>query len=303
MKNSFILNNGNKIPKVGLGTYRLSDEDLLKETIHNALSIGYRHIDTAFKYNNEEKIVNILKNLFKNKEYNRNDLFITSKMWCTEIEPIESVQESLKKLKTNYLDLYLIHFPVTFTLNEEKMPFFDENGFYVHEEYKIEEIWRKMEKLVEEGLTKSIGVSNFGINTLKRILKICKIKPAVNQIEIHPYLQQKEMIDFCVKNDILIVGHSTLGGSATKKEDAPVLLNDEVLNSISKKYKVTSSKIILSWLVQKNICVIPKSTKYDHLKDNFELIYLEKEDFDKIEGIKKTYRFNHPNYFKMSIYE
>ncbi|KCZ77392.1 hypothetical protein H311_01597 [Anncaliia algerae PRA109] len=299
----FNLNNKNQIPKIGLGTYKLNDQKILQKTIESAIEIGYRHIDTAYKYNNEEKIGIILKDMFHKNLIKRRELFITSKMWCTETEPLDALKESLKKLQLDYLDLYLIHFPVTFDLDEKKNPYFDNDGYYVTKEFEIEKIWSKMEELVGLGLVKSIGVSNFGINMLKRILKVCKIKPAVNQVEMHPYLQQKELFNFCKNNDIRIVAHSALGGSATKKGNEPELLRDPILLKIAQKYEVCASKIILSWLIQKGICIIPKTTKLNHLRENFFVIKLNENDIEEIENIKICYRFNHPTYFNINIYE
>lgn len=271
-KETILLNNKERIPVKGLGTYTMKEYKDIKESIENALEIGYRHFDTAYRYENESNMGKVLQDLFKKGKIQRKDLFITTKFWNTQRDPLKGIEQSLKDLQLDYVDLYLIHFPVMFKLDENGNTIKDKDGFNLTEEFDIKFLWGRMEEIVKEGLAKSIGVSNFGIKTLTKLLKDCKIKPQVNQIEVHPYFQQRELIEFCNKNDIKIVSFSSFGGTTFLKEDSPKLSEDETLKKIAEKYQVSVFNVILSWLLSKGICIIPRSKKYDHLKENYNTI-------------------------------
>ncbi|CAG2100815.1 unnamed protein product [Medioppia subpectinata] len=181
------LNNSLEMPVIGLGTWQLTDKKVLTKAINTAIDSNYRHIDTAAIYNNEDTIGEILEDLFENNVVKREELFITSKLWNSDHEDVRNACEtSLKKLKLDYLDLYLIHWPVS-SIGE----------------FNLKDVWTAMESLVIERKVKSIGVANFGIKNLTHLLSFCTIKPVVNQIEFHPYLPQREIRSFCSKHDIL----------------------------------------------------------------------------------------------------
>ncbi|KAK6090985.1 hypothetical protein P3W45_000230 [Vairimorpha bombi] len=283
------LNSGYEMPMIGLGTWMNQDENKLEESIRNAIKVGYRHIDTALIYENEKMIGKILKKIFSEGEIKREDLFITSKLWNSYHDnPELGIKTSLKDLQLDYLDLYLIHWPVKFKADENCVSKKTEQGDDILDEFDCLGVWRNMEKLVENRLAKSIGVANFGIKNCSKILDACKIKPAVNQFEIHPYLTQNELVDYCKQNNIQVISYSSLGGTVPNKIRVK---EDPEIIKISEKYKKTVLQVILSWLIQRDILVIPKSTSESHIKENGEIFTLEDEDFNRISELNSDYRY------------
>ncbi|KAF7684270.1 Aldose reductase [Astathelohania contejeani] len=290
------LNNGLEIPLVGLGTWKMLGLKKLRSTIGTAIEIGYRHIDTAMIYGNEKDIGIVLQELIREGRITREELFITSKLWNSDHEnPMAAIKRTLSDLQTEYLDLYLIHWPVTFrTMNGEVLTY--DNNDPIIGNFDPVEVWKKMEHLVKMGYTKSIGVANFGIKNLTAILDNCTIIPAVSQFECHPYLKQIQLIDFCQKNHIQVVSHTTLG-SSDKPSYAPEMVDDPMIVALAQKYNITPVQLILSYITTKNICVIPKSTNKEHLRENFNLVRLDQTTMDLINSINKTYRYVDPMKF------
>ena len=250
-----ILIQGQAVPLLGLGTYALRGKDC-ERTVETALSIGYRHIDTAQFYGNELAIGIALQNT----NFPRAELFITTKVWPSNFSKrnfIPSVEKSLEELKMDYVDLLLIHWPREDNTNRETT------------EYLLQ--------CHELKYAKNIGVSNFNIGQLKQAQKQAPI--FCNQIEYHPYSQNVEMLEYGRKNDILVTAYSPL--SVGK------LRNDMNLKSIGKKYDKSSSQIALRWLVQQNIAAIPKASSPEHLKENLHIFGFElsEEDMRKISGL------------------
>ncbi|CAD24968.1 ALDOSE REDUCTASE [Encephalitozoon cuniculi GB-M1] len=285
------LNNGKEIPTVGLGTWGMEDEAVLEGAIRNALSLGYRHIDTAFIYGNEKMIGNILKKLFDEGVVQRKDLFITSKLWNTFHGcPEDGLRRSLNDLQMDYVDLYLIHWPVTFD------PAPDGTVESCGKKYNVGKfdavgVWKKMEALVDLGLAKSIGISNFGKANTEKILGTCRICPAAIQIELHPYLNQKELVEFMKSKGIQVISYSSLGsapGSSAKVRD------DKTIKAIAKKYGCAPSQIILSYITAQGICVIPKSRSKEHLRENIDLKELSREDISAIDALNTGHRYVDP---------
>ncbi|WUR02598.1 aldose reductase [Vairimorpha necatrix] len=284
------LNNGKEMPMLGLGTYKINTEKSVEDALRNALKCGYRHIDTALLYENEIFIGKALLKIFKEGLVKREELFITSKLWNTYHEdPERGIRTTLNNLQMDYIDLYLVHWPVKFKTNENFESLKNEKGEIILDEFECVKLWNKMEKLLEKGLTKSIGVANHGEHNLQLILKECKIKPVVNQVEINPYLSQEGLVDFCHKNGINVISYSSFGGPTKSKYN---LREDEELIKISKKYNKTVSQVILSWLIKRDIMVIPKSTSEEHIKENAGIFDIEDEDMKKISGLNKNFRFN-----------
>lgn len=207
-------------------------------------------------------------------------------------------EKSLREWKLKFFDLYLIHWPFCFKSDESTgSTLYDENGVAVIDEsFTIEDTWRAMEELVELGLVKNIGVSNFSINLLQRILSIpnLKIKPTLNQVELHPYLPQEELRKFCAENEIVIEAYSSLGSG---KE--PSLLQDETILAVSVEEQITPSSVLLSWARQQNIPVIPKSCNPSRIFDNFNHHTLSPQSIHKINSIRKRHRYIDPlNFWK-----
>ena len=256
------LNNGKEIPSIGFGTFRLKEE--VEYVVINAIEVGYKMIDTASSYLNEEYVGNAIKKT----KVDRKDLFITGKLWndSREFEKIvEACKETLKKLNVDYLDLYLVHWPAS--------PILYPNWKEINAN-----VWKALEYLYEEGLVKSIGVSNFKKSQLEELMKVAKIKPMVNQIEFHIGFMQEETLKYCQENDILVEAWSPCGGGK--------LLKKEIIKEMAEKYNVSPAKLCLRWCVEHGVIPITKSTNIDRMKDNFNLydFKISKEDMDILDS-------------------
>ncbi|MBI2523012.1 aldo/keto reductase [Candidatus Woesearchaeota archaeon] len=253
------LNNGIKIPILGLGMWQIPNGKVCEEAVLSALNTGYRHIDTAAAYKNEESVGNAIKK----SNIPRKELFITTKLWNDDHNnPKKAFNESLKKLQLDYVDLYLIHFPVP----------------------ERNRSWEILEKIYKSGKAKAIGVSNFTIRHLKELLESSDIVPAVNQVEFHPYLYQKELLDFCNEKGIKLEAYSPL--THGKK------LNDVKLVEIAKKYNKSAAQVLIKWGLQHYLIVIPKSSKKDRIIENSYVFDFElsKEDMKKLDGFNENLR-------------
>ena len=285
------LNDGNQIPAIGIGTWK-SNPDELYNAIYHAIKVGYRHIDCAWIYGNESIVGDAISTAIKDGLVNREELFITGKLWndSHEADKVESAcKESLKNLQLDYLDLYLIHWPVA--SKELK------SEFIALEEMPLEITWGAMEKLVSSGLVKSIGTSNFSISKLQNILQIANIKPAMNQVEVHPFLQQDELINFCKSQDIMITAYAPLGSfdrpDIMKMKDEPILIKNPLVLGIAEKHNITPAGVLLAWGLSRGLCLIPKSTTPSRIEENLTAtnITLDQEDIEKIQSLNLDYRF------------
>lgn len=256
------LNNGKEIPSIGFGTFRLKEE--VEDVVINAIEVGYKMIDTASSYLNEEYVGNAIKKA----NVDRKDLFITGKLWndSRDFEKIkEACKETLKKLNVEYLDLYLVHWPASPVL-------------YPNWKEINANVWKALEYLYEEGLVKSIGVSNFKKSQLEELMKVAKIKPMINQIEFHIGFMQEETLKYCQENDILVEAWSPCGGGK--------LLKKEIIKEMAEKYNVSPAKLCLRWCVEHGVIPITKSTNIDRMKDNFNLydFKISKEDMNILDS-------------------
>ena len=289
--------NGDQMPILGLGTWKSSSSDVY-EVVNDALKIGYRHIDCAAIYGNEPGVGQALTETFNEGIVKRDEVWVTSKLWNNGHAP-EDVQPTLEKtlsdLNLEYLDLYLVHWPIAYKKHVQYHTSADD--FISLEELPISDTWRKMEEMIGKGLCKHIGVSNFSIKKLKALLKTATIKPEMNQIELHPYLQQPAMLDFCKNNSIHLTGYAPLGSSdrpaRLKVDNEPVLINDSVIKEIADRNGITPAQTLLSWAVHRETSVIPKSVKMERLKENLGAaqVSLSKQDIREIETLDKHRRY------------
>ena len=270
------LNNDLTCPIIGLGTTRMKD---VEEVVYQSIKDGTRLIDTASKYENEVEVGKGINKAIKEGIVKREDLFVVTKMWLNEKEdPEKALKSSLERLQLEYVDLYLDHWPSGKCYNGK-------NDFKF---ISIKDIWPKMEKLVEQGLTKSIGVSNYNVQNLLIILSLCKIKPVANQVEFHPYLYQKDLKEFCDKENIKIISYYPLikGVNFKKrfekimKEKNLDLLNEDIVLNLAKKYGKTPGQIILNWHIHLGVIPIPGTSNPERMRENLESSEFKMDDKD-----------------------
>lgn len=294
----FSLYNGSKIPCIGLGTFGSDSvpNETVAATVKNAIYSGYRHIDCASVYGNESEIGTVFNEIIKSGFVKREDLWITSKVWNNmHDQVVESCKNSLRDLRIDYLDLFLVHWPLP-NYHPPKCDVSSRSPLakpYMHEEYM--KTWRQMEKLVKTGMVKNIGTSNMTIPKLKLLLRDAEIKPSCNEMEIHPHFQQNDLFDYCVKNKIQPVAYCPLGSPSRPDRDRTpqdtVDLEDDVLIKIAKRLNTTPAAVAIRWAVQRGQIPIPFSV--NHYFDNIEAVIkvtLTQEDMIEISQIDKNCR-------------
>ncbi len=266
LQDTTTLHNGVKMPWFGIGVFKVEEGPELVNAVKTAIKHGYRSVDTAAIYENEEGVSKGIQEGLKEAGISREELFVTSKVWNADLgyeSTIAAYETSLKKLGLEYLDLYLIHWPV---------------------EGKYRDAWRALETLYKEGRVKAIGVSNFQIHHLEDLMKDAEIKPMVNQVERHPRLTQKELQAFCQNNGIQLEAWSPLMQGQ--------LLDNEVLQEIADKHNKSVAQIILRWDLQHGVVIIPKSTKEHRIVENANVFDFEltKEEMQIIDDLNQNYR-------------
>ncbi|MGA4517344.1 aldo/keto reductase [Solibacillus silvestris] len=268
------LANGAEMPYLGLGVYKMTDRDETLEAIEAALDLGYRAIDTAALYYNEEEVGEAIRH----SPVPREDLFVTTKVWNSDQgydNTLRAFETSLKKLDMDYVDLYLTHWPV---------------------EHKYVDTYRAIERLYDEKLIRVTGVSNHHEHHLKTILATCNVAPMVNQIEAHPYLTQEPLRAFCEQQQIAVTAWSPLGRGK--------VLNDETIIRIADEYNVSPAQIILRWHLQNDVIIIPKSVTASRIKENSELYHFEltNETMQQLNALNRNERFGqNPDNFKFDF--
>lgn len=275
------------IPPLGLGTWK-SPAGRVGRAVREALAIGYRHIDCAPIYGNEEQIGEALAGWTGRRE----DLWITSKLWNDAHFPDAvrpALERSLRALRLDYLDLYLIHWPIHFRrgvgIPKSRADYLPPDAV------PPAETWRALEDCVRAGLTRRIGVCNFSLPRLAALIETAAIKPAALQIELHPWLPQTDMLDFCRKRGIIPIAFAPLGSGdrpkALRRPGEPTLLRDALIGEIAKKHRATAAQVLLAWALARGAAAIPKSVSPKHLRENFAAanLRLDAEDLARIAGL------------------
>ncbi|WP_367997915.1 aldo/keto reductase [Zobellia uliginosa] len=284
--------NNDEMPILGLGTFR-SEPNEVYNAVLSAIKMGYRHIDCAAAYGNEKEVGKAIAEAIKQGLVTREDLWVTSKLWNAshgEENVIPALNQTLKDLQLDYLDLYLIHWPVALKKGTE-MPE-KSSDFIPLSEVPLTNTWKGMEAALEQGLTKHIGVSNFNENHLKVIMATAVHQPEMNQVEIHPFLQQNALQSFCVKNDILLTAYAPLGSLVDDNSTLRLLENDTIKN-IAKARNMSPAQVALAYTMQRGIAVIPKSINEARLLQNLETLNhtLKEEDMALLKDLDKGHRF------------
>jgi len=301
MKNLFFTN-GDALPILGLGTWK-SQPGEVRKAVFWAIKSGYRHLDCASIYQNEKEVGQGIADAMAEGLVKRHELFVTSKLWNSshryeDVHP--ALEKTLTDLRLDYLDLYLVHWPISYkpgvvfaTQREE---------YYTYQDVPLSQTWEAMQVQKQSGLAKHIGVSNFNQAKLKELLAMSGEHPEMNQIEMHPFLPQENLVSFCRQHQILLTAYSPLGSPDSRTErhqNDPKLLTNPIVEEIAQKHQVTCGQILLAWSIQRGIAVIPKSVNPQRIQENLEAasLTLSKEDLGKLNHIGVTHRFVDGTFF------
>ncbi len=298
---TFTLNDGNSIPALGLGTWKAQDGSAYS-AVKEALQIGYRHVDGAWIYRNEDEVGQAIRESIDEGVLKREELFLTSKLWNSFHGPEDveaGCKDTLKLLGLDYLDLYLIHWPVSFCPGKV-MPDGTED-FWPITELPWATTFQAMADLKEKGLVNSIGVSNFSVSKLQQLIDESGLIPAMNQVELHPYNPQPELVNYCQKQNILLTAYSPLGSKdraeSMKQADEPPLLENETVMALAEKDGVTPAQLLIAWAIDRGTCVIPKSANPGRIAENLAAGDHELSDQARagLDNIDIQYRYISPS--------
>lgn len=269
-----LVNGTGAIPVLGFGTL-IADPVAAKQAIKVALEVGFRLLDCAELYRNEDVVGHAMREAFEAGTVRREDLFVTSKLWNNNHRPERvgaALEASLDRLQLEYLDCYLIHTPYAFQPGDEKYPS-DEHGQPLYDSgVTLAETWQAMERLVDEGKCRSIGLSDIRLEKLKEIVAVARIKPAVVQVESHPYLPEWELLEFCQQHGIVLLAFAPLGHGME-----PRVTDDPVIKAIAQRVGQLPAQVALAWAAQRGCAFLTTSTNREHIRENFEISRLPEE--------------------------
>ena len=308
--NSITLNTGAQMPAMGLGTWKSAPDKAGQAALYALSEAGYRHIDCAAIYLNEAEIGRAFKKVFDGGTRKREDVFVTSKLWNIDHyrhAVRKACEKTLADLNLEYLDLYLMHWGIAIppyegdpTQPNERGRFteqHDSEGFLLTEKVSVRETWEAMEELVGAGLVKAIGVANFTAPMLIDLLSYAKVQPAMVQIELHPYLQQQELVEFCYHKNIAVTAYSPLGSPGNYKDKGfPIIVEDPAILNIARAHSKSPAQVLIRWGIQRGTVVIPKSITPERIKENVNVFDFElsEADMQTIAGLNRNLRFVNP---------
>lgn len=278
------------MPAVGFGTL-FRDLSVTTQAVKHALETGFRHFDCAERYRNEDKVGVAIKEFLETGKVRREDLFITTKLWNTNHRPervLPAFEASCRRLQVDYIDCYLVHTPFAFQPGEDQEPR-DEQGRIIYDSgVTLIETWRALERLVDEGRCKSIGLSDITLHALQEVVAVARIKPAVVQVESHPYLPEWELLEFCRQHGIIVLAFAPLGHGMQ-----PNVLEDAVITGVARRLQQTPAQVALAWSVQRGVAFLTTSATLSHIQENFAISTLPHRAMLEIkDDITTRVRFN-----------
>jgi diketogulonate reductase-like aldo/keto reductase len=285
-----LVHGSGSLPAVGFGTL-IPDPLVTKQATKTALETGFRHFDAAERYRNEEAVGEAMQEVFKAGIVRREDVFLTTKLWNTNHRPERvkpAFEASCGRLQVDYIDCYIIHTPFAFRPGDDQDPR-DKHGDVIYDSgVTLVETWQALERLVDEGRSRAIGLSDIGLEKLKEIVAAARIKPAVLQVESHPYLPEWELLEYCREHGIVIQAFAALGHAM-----APRMLDDPVITSIAKRVGKTPAQVALAWAVQRGTAFLTTSTNPERIRENFDISSLPEHALQQIrDDITTKVRFN-----------
>jgi diketogulonate reductase-like aldo/keto reductase len=290
-QHKFALNNGSgEIPALGFGT-SLSDNTKTHGAVKTAVEVGFRHLDAAERYRNEAQVGTALKELFANKTVRREDLFVTTKLWNNNHRPERvrpALQASLNRLGLDAVDLYLVHTPFAFQPGDDQDPRHPDGAVIYDDGVTLQETWAAMEALVDDGLSRAIGLSDISAERTRDIIDTARIKPAVVEVESHPYHPQWELHELCKTHGIILLAFASLGHALE-----PRLLDDPLIVSIAQRVEKTPAQVLLAWGIQRGTAVLTGSVTPSRISENFDVTALPESAVQEIsERLETRIRFN-----------
>jgi diketogulonate reductase-like aldo/keto reductase len=279
-----------ELPAVGFGTL-IPDPVATRQATKTALEVGFRHFDCAERYRNEEAVGEAMQEVFKAGTVRREDVFVTTKLWNSNHRPERvkpAFDESRRRLKVDHIDCYIIHTPFAFKPGNEQDPR-DEHGRVIYDSgVTLVETWQALERLVDEGQCRSIGLSDITLEKLREVVAVARIKPAIVQVESHPFLPEWELLDFCREQGIVLLAFAALGHAME-----PSVLNDPVIAAIAQRVHKTPAQVALAWAVQRGTAFLTTSTKPRRIQESFDISALPEDAMQEIrERITTSVRFN-----------
>ena len=278
------------MPALGFGTL-IPDPVATKQATKAALEAGFRHLDCSERYRNESAVGEAMQEVFEAGRIRREDVFVTTKLWNNNHRPervLPAFEASLRRLQLDYVDCYLIHTPFAFQPGDEQDPR-DEHGRVIYDSgVTLAETWRALERLVDDGRCRSIGLSDIGLEQLKEIVAIARIKPAVVQVESHPYLPEWELLDFCRQQGIVVLAFAALGHAME-----PRVTEDPAIAAVARRVHKAPAQVALAWAVQRGTALLTTSTSPRHIQENFDISTLPDDAMQEIrDSVTMRVRFN-----------
>ncbi|MGD9683007.1 MAG: aldo/keto reductase [Candidatus Obscuribacterales bacterium] len=287
-----LMNEAGNMPAAGFGTsFTGRDPSVTTQAVIDALNVGFRHIDCAERYRNEELVGDAIKEVLRDGKIRREDIFVTTKLWNNNHRPERvgpAFEASRRRLQLDYIDCYLVHTPFAFQPGDDQDPRDEQGNVIYDKDTTLTETWKAMELLVEEGKCRSIGLSDITQSGVQAILETARIKPAVVEVESHPYLPEWELLEFCKKHGIILLAFAALGHGLQ-----PKVLEDPVITGIAERLKKTAAQVALAWSIQRGVAFLTTSATLSHIQENFEISTLPEWAMNEInDGIKTRKRLN-----------